>query len=422
MPVSPQLISHSGVRAGAFSVILDPILDHILNPSPATPSVIRPNVQNSIPTTPLMVDAVPNPCPPAVTIHKFPSAAIPKAQTTAGLPGPHVQFAVRVPSPQVLETPTPVDMSKRLGYVHSARQIRSAGISMDVHSHPAGLREGKIRILATIPDPLSEVPGFRTFARSLTWESVPEISDLHPPARPAIHQPLQPADQTREIANSFLPLTVQQFPMGPAILERTTLDEGVLPTKGPVTRSIRPDPDSPEFVHFGNRPEAEPAWRFELANPVGASFVACARPVNGSAGDVVVPEFTHRPWSRREESASAEKTIPQPSRVAPELAPFRKIARPESMNSSFANDLRDRLFNPLIPIPRTDLGTVRLETTNSKLRESHSFVPLDFRWQRKRKAWDRGASWKPPAAILSLPTCVLPQWPGPLLDGQRYAN
>ena len=88
-----------------------------------------------------------------------------------------------------------------------------------------------------------------------------------------------------------------------------------------------------------------------------------------------------------------------PVQVAPAQASFSKIAHPESMHSSFDTDLRDRIFNPILPqLPRTRLRPATVEVIGSRLRESRVFAPVGFRWQRHRKVRDRGAPWKIPAS------------------------
>jgi len=415
--LAPSRSSRAGFNASAaLPAILNP--GPTRPPKPVTPSPIGPRLQSSDPNTPSLVDVHPSPHVFAAA-RPFRDAAIPEAQTTAALPGPRVWFAVRVPSPYALETPMPLDMSKGQRYVHAARHTRSAGIPAEVVSHPAGLRAADIRILQATPDPLPDSAVFRAFARTLTGNSVPALSEPHPPTGNAAQPALAPVDQRPEIADSFINRDVERFPMGPAILWATPLQEVALRETGPATLGIRPVPDSPEFSHFPHRFLAEPAWVFQLASSIGASFaISVARTCEPETGRVAIADIAHRPWRKTADRASGSDRMPQPVRLAPALAPFRRIAHPESMQSSFATDLRDRIFSPLLPpIPRTHLRPASVETSGFRLRESHTFAPLDFRWQRNRKMKDRGAPWKLPAGIGSLPECELPDWPGALSDG-----
>ncbi|MBZ5675081.1 MAG: hypothetical protein LAP61_12620 [Acidobacteriia bacterium] len=389
-------------------------------PLPVTPSMIGPKPMASDASTPSLLDGPANPHIFAAS-QPFADAAIPEAQTNAALPGPRVWFAVRVPSPYVLETPTPVDMSKRLHYVHGARHICTTAIPAEVVWYPAGLPAGEKRILHVAPDLLSDSV-FRKSARSLTGNSVPEISEPLPPIASPVEQTLPPIDQSpaafmpRDILSNDVS-NVEAFPMEPAIVWAGALNEIVPKERGPVTREIHPIPDSPDFFPFRHRAQTDPGWAFQLAVSTGASFaISVARTCEPETALVAIPDITHRPWRKTAETSRIGQ-LPQPVRLAPALASFRTIARPESMQSSFAEDLRDRIFKPILPArPRTHLRPPGMEIAGSTLRESHTFEPLDFRWQRNRKVRDRGAPWMTPSGIGSLPGCEIPQWPGPLSD------
>jgi hypothetical protein len=65
--------------------------------------------------------------------------AIPEAENATDGRGSRLWFAVQVPSPYILETPTPLDISQRPNYLPAARSIRFAYIPAEVVPHPAGL-------------------------------------------------------------------------------------------------------------------------------------------------------------------------------------------------------------------------------------------------------------------------------------------
>jgi hypothetical protein len=408
-----------------------------LNPGPThprsgvSPSLIAPKLQGCNSNSSSLLEASPNPrlFRPA---QKFSNAAIPKAETDAALQGPRMWFAVRVPLPHLLETPTPVDMSKRLHYVHAARhRLSSTAIPAEVVLYPPGLRAGQVRILQAVPDPLSDSAVFQMYARRLTASSLPELSELRLSKAFAIRGTLDPVDRHTEIREPFSP---QPFSMGPAVLWSTTRNEAGLRETGAATREIHPVPDSPDFSPFQRHPHAEPGWVFQLADSIGAGFaISVARTCEPETGQVAIPDLSYCPWKKIVDRTSGSAGVPEPVRPAPALASFRRIANPESMQSSFATDLRDRIFNPILPAsPRTRLRPPGVEATGFRLRESRGFASLDFRWQRERKVRDRGASWKAPAGICSLPTCEIPQWPGPVFsdgwpdapwgDGQARLN
>ena len=130
-----------------------------------------------------------------------------------------------------------------------------------------------------------------------------------------------------------------------------------------------------------------------------------------------MPVSAHRRWNVPRGRALGNEGMLRAVRLAPVLAPFSKIADPESMHSSFAEELRDRIFNPVLPpFPRTRMRPAGVETTTPRFRIAYVFAPVDFRWQRKRKMWDRGAAWQAPSGIGLVPACKLPRWPGPFSE------
>jgi len=399
---------------GIFPAILGP--GSASPPLPVTPSVIGPKPIASDANAPSLLDGRASPRNFA-TSQPFADAAIPEAQTSAALSGPLVWFDIRVPLPYVLETPTPVDMAKRLHYIHGARHICTTALPAEVVWYPAGLPAGEKRILHVAPDTLSDSV-FRKSDQSRTGNSVPEISEPVPPIASPVEQTLVPIGESpaaflpRSIASS-----VEAFPMQPAIVWTGAPNEIVPSERGPLTRDIHPIPDSPDFFPFPHRTQTGPGWAFQLAVPTGASFaISVARTCEPETARVAIPDVAHQPWRKTAETSRIGQ-LPQPVRLAPALAPFRTIARPESMQSSFAEDLRDRIFEPILPArPRTHLRPPGMATAGSTLRESHAFEPLDFRWQRNRKVRDRGARWMTPSRIGSLPECKIPQWPGRLTD------
>ena len=503
--------SHAGLdMARPLPALLNTDLTHLA--SPVTPSLIRPSLQSSDPNTPSLLEVAPS-------AHVFAKRqicddAIPEAET--GAAGPRLWFAVRVPSPNILETPTPLDVSKRLHYLHAARSTRFSAIPAEVVLHLAGLPTARGQALGTAPDLFSDSAAFRTFERPLPGVSVPEISELLPPEAPVIQRALAPADRLAGMAEPFLPHNVNRFPMGPAILwtstfndaslrearpatggigpvpdsveesfvphklnrfpigpaalSITTLTQAALRESGPTTAVMRPVlggiaesflprmvnrfgtgsaiqwtptmhetvlreatapmrralpvPDCPEVFVFQNRSRLGPSREFPFSTPTGASFAAYAarphEPMGELAGQrdadlVVMPESALKQWNKPSHRASGMEGMLGPVQVAPARASFSKIAHPESMQSSLDTDLRDRIFNPILPqLPRIHLRPATVEIIGSRLRESRVFEPVGFRWQRHRKLRDRGAPWKIPARIGLRPPPAPPHWPGPL--------
>ena len=242
-PVSARR-SRAGVdMAEPLSAILDPSPTGLR--SPIMPSLIRPNFQSGNPNSLSLLDITPSPRLFATTRQSC-DAAIPEAETGTDGRRSRLWFAVRVPSPSMLETPTPLDTSKRLHYVHATRDIRFTAIPVEVVPQPARLPTARGQALGTAPDLFSDSAAFRTFERSLSGENVPEIPELLPPEAPVIQRSLAPADQPAVMAEPFLPHDVDRFPMGPAILWTSTFNEGALREGRSTTDRIRPVPDSIE--------------------------------------------------------------------------------------------------------------------------------------------------------------------------------
>jgi len=556
----PSRSSRAGMGlAGPLSAILNPGPTSLL--SPITPSLNGPNLQRGDPDSPSLLDVSPTPHLFA-TRRQFCDEAIPPAETGADGRGSLLWFAVRVPSPHILETPTPLDISKRLPYLHAARSIRFSAIPAEIIPHLAGLPAASGQALRAAPDLSSHSATFQKFERPLPGVSVPEVSEVLPPEAPAIQRALEPADQVAVVAEPFLPHNLDRFPMGPAILWTSTLNEAALrearpaadvirpvpdgiaeslipqafverfpagpavlsittlnqaalresgpttvvmrpvldgiteslipqefverfptgpavPTlnqaalreSGPTTvvmrpvpdgiaeesflshkvnrfgralaiqwtatvneavlrgapaaiRGVHPVPDCPQVFVFQNRSRLETSWGFPFASPAGASFAAHpAQPYEpmgelggpSAADRAVMPENVPKPWNNPAHRASGMEEMLSPVRVAPARASFRQIAHPESMHSSFDTDLRDRIFNPILPqLPRTHLRPATVEVIGSRLRESRVFAPVGYRWQRHRSLRDRGAPWKIPTRIGLRPPPAPPHWPGPL--------
>ena len=191
-PVSTRS-SRTGVnKAGPLSALLSPGPTGLR--SPITPSLIRPNLQHGDPDSASLLEVSPNPRLFA-TGRPFCDEAIPAAETGTDGKGSRLWFAVRVPSPHMLETPTPLDISKRLQYLHAARNIRVSAIPAEVVPQPAGLPTASGQVLGAVPDLFSDSAAFRTFERPLPGVSVPEIPEPLPPEAPVIQRALPTADR-----------------------------------------------------------------------------------------------------------------------------------------------------------------------------------------------------------------------------------
>ena len=306
--------------AGPLPAILNPGLTHLT--SPVTPSLIRPSLQSSDPNTPSLLEVAPSPL--VFAVRQVCDDAIPEAET--GAAGPRLWFAVRVPSPNMLETPTPLDTTKRPHYVHAGPHIRFAAIPAELVPDPARLATASRRVLGAAPDLNSDSAAFRTFERPLTGESVPQISELLPPAAPVIQRALAPVDQLLEMAEPFLPQNVDRFPMGPAILWTSTFNEASLREARPATVGIRPVPDNIEesFIpHNVNRLPIGPA-ALSIATLNQAALretgpaVDVIRPVPGGIAESFLPHTVNRfvtapaiPWTATvNEAVLREATAP----------------------------------------------------------------------------------------------------------------
>jgi hypothetical protein len=416
--------------AGPLPAIMNPGLTD-LNPAIA-PSLILPSLQSREPNTLSLLEVSPIPSLFA-TGQPFREDAIPTPETSANGRGSRLWFAVRVPSPHTLETPTPLDISKRLGYVHAARSIRFSAVPSEVVPHPAGLPTASGRALCTAPDLFADSAAFRTFERSLLRESIPEISVLLPAEAPFIQRAPAPGAATDHvpdgIAESFIPHKTNRFRAGPVIQWTARVKETILRKASAPMHRVLPVPDCPPFLVFQNRSRLGPSREFTFATPTGASFATYeAQPsermgeLGGQqdAGRVVMPENVLKPWNKPAHRAPGLEELLGAAQIARARASFSKIALPEPLHSSFATDLRDRIFSPILPArPPTHLRPARVKVIEPRLQESRVFAPVGFRWQRNRKVRDRGAPWKMPTGIGLHPPPAPPDWPGPLSVVER---
>ena len=247
---------------------------------------------------------------------------------------------------------------------------------------------------------------------AILWTSTFNEAALRP-ARPTTDG-IRPVPDS--IEESFIPHKTERFRTGPVALSISTLNQAALRQTGPVTQAVRPVPDSPDLLPYRNRSHAEPSWEFQFASTTGASFAACAPPLyEPGTGCITMLRSAWQLWDKPAERASGSETMLSHAELGPALAPFSKIAHPESMQSTINRELRDRIFNPILPqFPRIRFRQSTMEAAKTTIRESRVFAPVDYRWQRNRRVWARGASWKAPARIGLFPACAPSDWPGPL--------
>jgi hypothetical protein len=88
--------------------------------------------------------------------------------------------------------------------------------------------------------------------------------------------------------------------------------------------------------------------------------------------------------------------------IAPALSKFVHVGPSFEAPATLLSGLRERLFNPILPSsrPRT-LKTEEFEIPEPLLSLSRLPVPLDHRWDRNRRMWDRGGRWKRSARTIA---------------------
>ena len=160
-PISSRSSSAGVDMAGPLSAVLNPGPTRL--PCSITPSLIRPNLQRSDPNSPSLLEVSSSPHLFATT-HQSCVAAIPEAETVTDGKVSRLWFAVRVPSPYMLETPTPLDTSKRLHYVHADRHFRFTTIPAEIVPHLAGLPAASGQALRAAPNPSSHSAAFRNLS------------------------------------------------------------------------------------------------------------------------------------------------------------------------------------------------------------------------------------------------------------------
>lgn len=237
-------------------------------------------------------------------------------------------------------------------------------------------------------------------------------------------------------------MDVAPSPIG---LPRTAFPLGAGPTNANVARTpqlleasiapvISPTPDAESFLPLGKRTLAmlQPQWK--RPDPQRAPFaILLPSPLDSpvhmasaeSGGAMEKWQLARRSWSAgtiRESgklrignflSSEAGHTLPVPitppgesfyrTRLpstppvtsARQRSPFFPLIPQESVLDDRVRELAERVLDPaLLQLVQIRFPDYDLAHTKPTMHRCGDWVPLDSRWQRRRRVWDRGARWK----------------------------
>jgi hypothetical protein len=174
-----------------------------------------------------------------------------------------------------------------------------------------------------------------------------EIPELPPPAAPVIQGALAPVDQFAEMAEPFFPHNTDRFSKEPAILWASTSNLAALREARPVTRGIRPVPDSIEEFYLPHKVKRFPLGPTALPITILSQAALretgptadCIRPVADGIAESFIPHQVNRfgrvpkiQWTRnvnkavlREAAAPMRGFLPVPD--CPQVVVFQNRSR-----------------------------------------------------------------------------------------------
>ncbi len=384
----------------------------------------------------------------------------------AKVPSVRYRFLVPAPIPAILEVHPPNDRVGGLRVSHSAR-LRYTPSSIEKSLGRGELRPCREQMLAVLPDLIPAPRPLPVLGGPRPPMSVPEVAS-HPGFDPLAADRFLRMPYRTSPPPAFAESREREFPLRPSIRCAATPARAALGEAGPATSLIRHVPDSPAslvfpkkiFVnedgvtvaglHFpvetkvalfsrhaiaasaaaqGHFPERLASLVFpkrvsvngyeltvadlHVADWKGASFARRAiEPLPPAKGETTSGEVSSKSWVSSNRTAFEREPLVHLLPLAPKGAAYATILPPQVSWSSALEELRERIFNPRIKSdPRLRFSAPDLKTRKAALPISKLPVPLDFRWQRERKQWDRAARWKRRGSSVRLPEVSL--WPGP---------
>lgn len=101
-------------------------------------------------------------------------------------------------------------------------------------------------------------------------------------------------------------------------------------------------------------------------------------------------------------------STPPPVAVARRRSPFFPLVPQESVLDDRVRELAERVLDPaLLRLVQIRFPDYDLAHTKPTIHRCGDWVPLDSRWQRRRRVWDRGARWKITKRVGRLPSVRL---------------
>jgi hypothetical protein len=386
------------------------------------------------------------------------------------------RFLVPSPLPSILEVPLP---SGRAGgtLILRAPRLRFHPSSIDAAIRPGEPRSCREQMLAILPDLIHTPHPVHVFGEPRLRVSIPAVA-LHTGFDPWAVSDFLRLRHCISHPPLFTESRHREFPLRPAIRCAAIPSQVSLGEAGPVTSKIRHLPDSPANLVFPKKisvngrgltvaglhlpvdTRVAPFSRHAIAAPAatqgrmperlsnlafakrisvnsrGLTVAALHLPADSKAASIArraikpLPPAEGRPtsgevfsksWVSSDRIVYGSGPLVHLFPPAPVGAAFATILPPQASWSSVLEGLHERIFSPYIKSNlRLRFGEPDLKTHKTVLPIAKLPVPLDFRWQREPKQWDRAARWKRRRDSLSLPTisfCPEPSSPTALLEG-----
>ncbi len=307
---------------------------------------------------------------------------------------------VRRPSPHLPEMPVPNELTKnpervrtplRFGYDSTAKKLGPLPLALGA----AG--QCTLRVPADpMPDECAPLraPQLRTGLLDL------RIGGLTPMLAVQAAAELRPSQTSSFVSDIHDTPTAKNFRQEISIRSTANLIPTALRAAGSAWTGIRSVPESPANLAFHDRANASQP-RLALPCDATAAVPQLAR-LAGFALQLLVPGEGQITTVETKSHAMAPGPIQVPAMgrlgIAPMLLKFAPVGPSLEARTSLLSGLRERLFNPIPPSSRPRmLNPGEIGISEPLLSLSRVPVPLDQRWDRNRRMWDRGARWKRPA-------------------------
>ena len=311
---------------------------------------------------------------------------------------------VRRPSPHLPEMPVPSELTKSPERVRMALRFGYDSTAKDLGPLPPALSAAGQYTLRVPADPMPGEGSPLRVSHLRTGSLDLGIPRLAPMVAIQASTELRPSQASSFVSDIHGTPTAKNFRQEISIRSAAGLIPTALQTASSAWPGIGSVPDSPADLAFRDRSHAfQPRLIISSdATPVSPQLARFA----GSALQLCVPADGQIAAIEVGSRASVQHPVTIPSMallgIAPALSKFASVGPSVEARTSLLVGLRERLFNPVPPSSRPRmLKPGEFEFPKAVLSLSNVPLPLDPRWDRNRRMWDRGGRWKRPAQAIA---------------------